>query len=267
MKLKSLTYKFLEGLAEAVDSLNSGVDYAFFNPTIAVFSALILTGAAAFSHDFKLPTLIFLISVGLVLITRSPIRRWVRIVIFISAWALIVSLPLPFITSGEPIVNLSIGMIKLRASHEGVNLMTAFISRVAASTAIFTSFASIMGWRRTIMGLERLRMPRELTFLLNLSIIHIPLFLRESSKMLSAREARVMRKITLKEVWKILATVVGDLLLKSYEHAWRLEKAIKARSFTEEISWKSTSNSVGIKDLLLLSLTLCVLLLGVLGWL
>jgi cobalt/nickel transport system permease protein len=158
-------------------------------------------------------------------------------------------------------------MMKLRATYEGVNSMTAFTSRVAASTAIFTSFASIMGWRRTVMGLEKLRMPRELAFLLTLSIIHIPLFLRESSKMLSAREARIMRKITLKEIWRILATVVGDLLLKSYEHAWRLNKAIEARSFTEEISWKSVSNPVGMKDLLLLSLTFCILLLGAPGWL
>jgi len=67
--------------------------------------------------------------------------------------------------------------------------MIAFISRVVASAAIFTSFVSIMGWRRIIMGLEGLRIPRELTLLLNLSVIHIPLFLRESSKMLSAREA------------------------------------------------------------------------------
>ncbi|HIE19048.1 TPA: hypothetical protein EYP75_04915 [Candidatus Bathyarchaeota archaeon] len=267
MRLRSLTHRFLEGLAETVGSLNSGVDHALFNPTIAVFSALILTGAAAFSYDFKLPALIFLISVGLVLMTRSPIRSWVRIIIFILAWAVIVSLPLPFITLGEPAVNLSVGLIELKASYEGIHSMMMFISRVTASAAIFTSFASIMGWRRTIIGLEGLRMPRELTFLLNLSIIHIPLFLRESSKMLSAREARVMRKATFKEIWKVLATVVGDLLLRSYEHAWRLEKAIKARSFTEEISWKSTSKSVGIKDLSLLSLTLGVLLLGILRWL
>jgi len=141
--------------------------------------------------------------------------------------------------------------------------MIAFISRVVASAAIFTSFVSIMGWRRIIMGLEGLRIPRELTLLLNLSVIHIPLFLRESSKMLSAREARIMRKITFKEIWRILATVVGDLLLRSHEHAWRLEKAIRARSFAAELSSKTTSIPLGIKDLFLLSLTLTLLLLGV----
>jgi len=264
LKLKSLTHKFLEDLAETVDSLNSGVALDFFNPTIAVFSALILTGTAAFSSDFKIPALIFFISVGLVLVTRSSMRTWIRVIFFISAWAVIVSLPLPFITLGKPMINLSLGLIKLKASYEGINSMIMFISRVVASAAIFTSFASIMGWRRTVMGLEGLRMPRELTFLLNLSIVHIPLFLRESSKMLSAREARVMRKITFKELWRVLATVVGDLLLRSYEHAWRLEKAIRARSFTKEASWRSKSSSTEIKDLFLLSLALCILLLGVL---
>jgi len=260
--LKGLAHRFLEGLAETVDSLNSSAHSNLFNPTIAMFSALILTGIAAFSYDFKIPVLIFFISVTLVLMGRSSLRTWVRVIILIFSWAFIVSLPLPFIISGEPMVNISAGFVELKATYEGVNLMITFISRVVASAAIFTSFASLMGWRRTIMGLEGLRMPRELTFLLNLSVIHIPLFLRESSKMLSAREARVMRKITFKELWKVLATVVGDILLRSYERAWRLEKAIKARRFATEDSQRPRSNLLGVKDLSLLSLVLCILLLG-----
>jgi len=72
-----------------------------------------------------------------------------------------------------------------------------------------------------------------------------------------------MRKITFKEIWRILSTVVGDLLLRSHEHAWMLEKAIRARSFAAELSPKTTSIPIEIKDLFLLSLTLTLLLLGV----
>lgn len=263
MKPKYLTNRFLEGLAETIDSLNGVTDSAFFNPSIAVLSVLILTGIASFSYDFRLLTLIFFISVMLILISHSPMHIWFRVITFIFIWATAVSVPIPFITRGDPLATLSLGVIQLTASSKGVYLMITFILRVVTSAAIFTSFASIIGWRGIIRGLEGLRIPRELTLLLNLLIIHIPLFLREASKMLSAREARIVRRITFKEVWKILATVVGDLLLRSREHAWRLEKAIRARSFTAEFPLETMSTPVRIKDLFLLSLTLTLLLLRI----
>jgi len=109
LKPKGLTNRFLEGLAETVDSLNSAANPTFFNPTIAVLSALILTGAASFSYDFRLPALIFFMSVALILISRSSTRMWFRVIIFISVWADVVSAPIPFITPGDPLAGLSLG--------------------------------------------------------------------------------------------------------------------------------------------------------------
>jgi len=263
--LKSLTARFLEILAATVDSLNIGLNPTF-NPTIVVVSALILTGTVAFSKGFTLPVLILVVSVVLILLTRSPIRTWCKIPLLISVWATMVSVPLPFITSGQVITHMSLGWIKLEFTREGLDMMVTFVSRVAAAGAIFTSFAFIMGWRGIVRGLEGLRIPRELGLLLNLSIIHIPLFLREAAKMLSARESRIVRKIRLKEVWGVLSTVVGDLLLRSYERTWTLEKAIRARTFTPTgLSWKTPSAAVGIRDLLLLSFSLWILIVAVLG--
>ena len=147
-------------------------------------------------------------------------------------WAALASAPLPFITHGKSIASLSLGFIGLSISREGVDLMVTFILRVVSAAAIFTSFAQIMGWRRIIRGLEGLRMPRELGLILNLSIIHIPIFLRETLKMLSARESRIMRKIRFRDIWGVLSMVVGDLILRIYERAWRINNAIEARSFT-----------------------------------
>ena len=264
MKLRALTERFLRSLAEAMDSLNIEPTSTSLNPTIAVLSVLGLTVSAAFSYGFILPVLILAVSVALILLTRSPVRKWIKILLFASVWAAIVSGPLPFITPGEPIAASSLGLIELEISREGLNTMITFISRVVAATAVFTSLAFAMGWRRIVTGLEGLRIPPQLGLLLNLSIIHIPLFLRETVKMLSARESRIMRKTRVREVWGVLSTVVGDLLLRSYEHAWRLEKAIKARSFKSTgFSFRTPSAGVSSKDLLLLSLSLCILAFGI----
>jgi energy-coupling factor transporter transmembrane protein EcfT len=258
----------LEGLAESIESLNIEPKLPFFNPTIAVVSALILTGVAAFSYDYKLPMVILILSFMLVILTRSPLFLWTRIVLFILAWATLVSIPLPFMIPGESITNLSLNPIELKVGREGFYLMVTFISRVVAAAAIFTSFAFMMGWRKIVKGLEGLRVPQEITLLLNLLIIHIPLLIREVSKMMSAREARIMRNAGFKEKWIILATVVGDILLRSNERASRLEKGIRARSFASiEARRKDSSTEVVGKNLSLLSLSLCILASSVAGML
>jgi len=266
LNFKSFTSKFLESIAETINSLNKEVNPSFFNPTIAMLSALILTGTAAFSYNLKLQFLIFSLSVLLVLLTRSPIYQWIKLLIFILIWAIIVSIPLLFITHGEPLVSFLLGPIKLRLSQEGFNVMIKFISRVVTSTAIFTSFITIMGWKNIINGLEGLKLPQELIFLINVFIINIPLFLKETSKMLFVREARIMRKSSFKELWIVLATVVGDILLRSYEHAWRLEKAIKARNFNSKFLKKPITMLIGVKESFLLSIVILILLLGILDW-
>ena len=155
MKLKSPTHRFLESLAEAVDSLNIGTNLTSLNPTIAVLSALILTGTVAFSYSLKLSVLIFAISVALVLLAHSPIRRWARILLFILAWATMVSIPLPFITFGAPLANLPLGFIELKVSREGLNVMITFILRVVAAAATFTSFCLYYGLGKNCEGIRR----------------------------------------------------------------------------------------------------------------
>ena len=261
--MEKLTQRFLEGLAETINTLNREVVNPPFNPTITVLSALIFTSLAAFALDFKIPLLILTISIVLMVLTQAPIYSWIRIILFIFFWATIVSIPLPFITPGKPLIELSIPLTTLKISFEGLDLMINFIARVVSAAAIFTTFILMLGWRKTVEGLEGLKIPREIVLFLMLSIIHIPLFLREISKMLSAREARIVKKVKFKQIWGILATVIGDLLLKSHEHAWRLEKAIEARSLVSlNFPWKnSVKMKVGGKDLvLLLLLVICILI-------
>ncbi|MGP3667304.1 MAG: energy-coupling factor transporter transmembrane component T family protein [Candidatus Bathyarchaeota archaeon] len=260
--LEKLTQRFLEGLAETINTLNREVVNPPFNPTITILSALVFTSLAAFTIDFKAPLLVLVVSVFLVVLTRIPMYSWIRVVIFTFFWVFLVSIPLPFITSGKPLIELSMLLTTLKVSFEGLNLMISFIVRVVSATAIFTSFILILGWKKTMEGLKGLGVPYEVIFFLMLSIIHIPLFLREISKMLSAREARIIKKVKFRQVWWMLSTVIGDILLKTHEHSWRVEKAIKARSLTSsDLHFKSSVKvSINRNELMLLLLLFtCVL--------
>ncbi len=249
MRLKNITVRFLESLAETVESLNTE-SKLFSHPSLVVVSALILTGAASFSYDFKLPVAIFILSFIVVMLTRSPLLVWMKIVLFILVWAALIAVPLLLLTPGESITHFSLDLIELQVSREGVYLMITFISRVVSAASIFICFTLMMGWRGIIKGLEGLRVPKEITLLLNLSIIHIPLFIREVLKMLLAREARIMKNVGFKGIWVILATIVGDVLIRSHERAWRLERGIRARTFAStETFQKDLLNVDGGKDL------------------
>lgn len=251
-----LTKHFLEGLAETIEALNRQPNQTFFNPVMAVFSVLILTGIAAFSLEVKLPLTILVLSVILIFLTHSSFCSWARVLGFVVGWALIVSIPVLFITPGKILASLPLHFVELKVSLEGLNAMIAFAFRVVASAAIFTTFTLMLGWRGVMKGLEDLKIPREIAFSLTLSIIHIPLFLRELTKMLSAREARIVKNMGVKELWGTLATVIGDLLIKSHEHMWRLEKAMKARNLTQAgILWKNSKTKLKTQDLLLLLTT------------
>jgi len=125
-----------------------------------------------------------------------------------------------------------------------------------------------MGWRKMIEGLEGLKVPREITSLLSPLIIHLPFLLREASKMLSAREARIVKNVGFKDSWKVLATVVGDLFIRSYEHAIRLDRAIRARNLKSVESFKDKQiTSVNSHDIALLSISVLTLTSNIIGML
>ena len=261
--MEGLTHRFLKSLVESMESLNCEANPIGFNPTVALASALILTGAVAFSHTLRLPLLVFFLSLILILIflTRSSKVSWIKLQLFTLLWTVIIAVPLLFTTVGEPLVNISLGFTSLSISDEGLDVMMAFVARVLAATAIFTSITSIIGWRGIIRGLDGLKIPKDITFLLGTSIIYIPLFLREALRMLSAREARLLVKPNSKGVWKLIATIAGDLILRGYERAWRIEKAIKARGLDVDRSPPEARVKVKVTGLLLFLTVLIILIL------
>lgn len=261
MTRKTLTYTFLESLARTIEALNVGVFPDFFNTTIATFSTLILTMATAFSRGFLTPTSVLLVSIVLASIARKHFKTWFKLLTATLAWAAMVAFPLLFIIPGDALTEFALGPLELRISKSGVYSAAEFVFRVVVSAAIFTSVTYLIGWRGVAAGLEGIHVPGEIVSLLNMVIVYVPLFLRDAFKMLSAREARLLKKPTVKDSWRILSTVVGDLILKGYRRAWSLGKAIEARSFASGCRLKAKRFSLTVKDLLLLSISLCILLL------
>ncbi len=189
--------------------------------------SLALTCLVAFSSGPLIPAAALIGCLLASLSLKLP-HSWIKPVLVVALWTWLISVPLIFI---EPKLAVKVWMLELWLSVEGAYEALSLTLRAAAATAIFIASVQLLGWRNWLKGLEGLRVPQPLVRLMQMSIIYIPLFLREASKMLWARESRIVSRMGIKRAWGVLSTVVGDLLLRGYERAWRLEKALKARSF------------------------------------
>lgn len=245
-----------------MDSLNRSFTPTF-NPRVAMLSAVLLTGVAAFSGSLIIPLLIVSASFALITFARSQVVVWAKITLIALIWSAVISSPLLFTYPGEAQLHAHLGVLSLSISRDGVNVASLFILRVASAAAIFASLTLTLGWRGIIVGLKGLYVPRELIALLGVSIVQIPLFMRDALRMLLAREARVMKRFGVKSVWQVLSTVVGDLLIIGLARSSRVDKAIRARVFSSGglLPHAASTNAITGRDLLLLAFTLSVLLL------
>lgn len=229
--MRSLTTRFLEGIAESVEALGAEPSKCYFHPPLAVVSAAAIASAASFTRGVLAPGLVLAASIALIPLLRVSFRAWAKPVAFVTFIAGFVSIPLLFITPGSPVAALRVGSLALEATREGLLEAASLILRAAAASASFTAILLHLGWSGFVEGLRGLRLPAEFVFLVGLYIRYVPVFLRDALSMVAAREARLLRPNGTKLAWGALASVVGDLMFRGYERAWRLEKALRARMF------------------------------------
>jgi cobalt/nickel transport system permease protein len=223
LRTRSLAARFLEALAEALEALEHDVGLSLRRPALPTALSLALTFLVAFSTGILIPAAAFISCLLASLAFKLP-RSWIKPVLAVALWAGFVSAPLAFIELT------SSGAFRLELNAKGAYEALSLTLRAAASTSIFTASIQLLGWRGWLQGLEGLRIPKLLVRLTMLSLFYIPLFLREALRMLLAREARMLGRVGAKQSWRLMATVVGDLLLRGHDRAWRLERAFMARS-------------------------------------
>lgn len=257
--MHGLAARFLEEVAEAVEALGAEQSKRFFHPSLAVVSAAALASVASFTRGVLAPGLLLAASIALVPLLRVSFGTWAKPVAFVTFIAGFVSMPLPFITPGSAVVALRLGPLALEVTREGLLEATSLIIRAAAASASFTAILLHIGWRGLIDGLRGLRLPAELAFSIGLYIRYVPAFLRDALSMVAAREARLLRPRGTKFAWGALASVVGELILRGYERAWRLEKALRARMFSS-LETGRCARGLGAGDAGLAALTATLIL-------
>ncbi len=266
MRERSLTEIFLSEVAGTLEVFSKEQYPPLFNPSLAVACSLVLACSVSFSKELLTPLTAVIISVVLLVAFKGDVSLWLRPVLFTLFVASLVSVPLLFIREGKPLAEVRLGSFSLYVTAPGLEEAALLVLRTVSAAAIFSAVLVHIGWRGVIDGLRGLRVPQELILMTGFVMKYVPVFLRDVCRTLAAREARILKKPSYLESWGLLSTVVGDIIVKGYWRAFRVEMALKARGFEGHFSASnSTPQKVGINDIALLVATVVVVLSTAVG--
>lgn len=141
--------------------------------------------------------------------------------------------PRELLAVGRPVALLSIAALVVSIPliiGGGVGEPLFFVYRVSCSAASLALIARSVGWRTLLEGLALLRIPQGAVAMAELTARFIPLFMSDTLKLLVARSARSIGDMPLISRWRLLGSVVGELILKGVYRAGQLRLAVEARS-------------------------------------
>ncbi len=254
---RDIVSTFLGEIAEIIDTINSS-GYTKYNPRVALLSSVMLASLVSFSRNMLVYLLVIALSIVIVLDSRRIAGKWLKVIALTLAMVTLVSTPIPLLIGVEEVFYFEVGGIAIHVFREGLEEAIHLVLRTTAASSIFTAFIMTLGWRGVYLGLRELGLPSSLGYMVVFYIRYIPIFSRDIVRFLLGREARRFSK-GLRGIWSSLPTVVGEIFLRGFDRAFRLELALEARGFLDNYP---RGNVLSPRDYTILLSTLAIVVTG-----
>jgi cobalt/nickel transport system permease protein len=200
------------------------------NPLVKVVSLGSLIVTALMVDNLISLFFLAIVVTSLALVTKVSVRIFIYRSTFIPIFALIISLPLIFLGSGDII---AIGWFGLSISSEGLLRMLTFTGRVWVSVATLVLLTSTTEFAVLVQVLRSLRAPRFLIAMIFMTYRYLFLTLHEVYRLLLAKESRTFikkRNLNLGTL-RSLGNLFGSLFIRAYERSERVYLAMVARGY------------------------------------
>jgi len=136
------------------------------------------------------------------------------------------ALLMPFFGSGE-----SYEVAGLTLYREGILAGTAIVAKGTLGVLGAITLSSTSTAREILRGLERLKLPALMVNIASFMLRYINVVTDEMERMRIARASRGFEARGIRD-WRILASVVATLFMRSYERGERVHLAMLSRGFT-----------------------------------
>ncbi|MEO0162388.1 MAG: cobalt ECF transporter T component CbiQ [candidate division WOR-3 bacterium] len=198
-----------------------------FDPRIKIIYAFVFSVIIALQNEL-IPSLIgLLISIILVMLARIRFVEIINRLLIVDKFLLLLWLVLPLTYPGEPLLKI----LGLKISQPGVLFTLLLTIKANAILLILISLIATSSIFDIVHSLLHLKIPEKLVFLFFLIYRYLWVLYDEYEKIMRAAKARGFKLRNSIHTYKTIAYIVGSLLVKSYNRADNLYRAMVGRGF------------------------------------
>ena len=195
---------------------------------------------------------------GLILLSRLPLRFVLVRSLTIIPFVLMIALFIPFLKKGEVAGGYSLGSLKLVITYDGLIVFWNVLIKAYLSILCMILLVSTTKFAVFLKALEKLKIPKVIVMVLSFMYRYIFVIFDELMEMKRAKDARSVGGSR----WfhaKALSNMLGVLFVRSYENGEAVYLAMCARGFSGTIK---TLDRLVFKKIDLLFLITVFLILG-----
>ncbi|MDR1660046.1 MAG: energy-coupling factor transporter transmembrane protein EcfT [Desulfovibrio sp.] len=198
-----------------------------FDPRIRLSLAALAALCLALVQQISSGLLGLALGLGLLRLARPPAARLLRRLAAVNVFVLFLWCVLPFTMPGG-----HISLEGLAASPTGLRLALLITLKANAIFCVFLALAGDMPPSAAGCALERLGCPVKLIFLFLVTGRYVHLFMEEWQILMDAAKLRGFAPRAGLRSWRVLACLLGLLLVRGYDRSRRACEAMRLRAFT-----------------------------------
>ena len=197
------------------------------DPRIKIIVAVLFSVVVALADRFWCLAVAVCVSLGLILVTRLSLKQVLLRLLAVNSFILFLWLFLPFTYGGEALF--SVG--PLQATREGVAF--ALLITVKSNAIVLALLALLATTPIITLGhaLSHLYVPDKLIHLLFFTVRYLQVLHLEYDRLRNAMRIRAFKPGSNLHTYRSLAYLIGMLLVKSFDRADRIRKAMVCRGF------------------------------------
>lgn len=192
-----------------------------------LFAAVLFAALTALLHTWQAALSALLLAALLVVIARLPIKQCIHRILLVNIFIAFLWLFLPFSTEGD--IAFTLG--PLVGTYQGIHLAMLITIKSNAIVWAFIALATTSTITTCGQAMRALYVPQKISLLFLFTWRYLHVILQEYQRLHTAAKIRGFIPRTAMHTYRTYANLIGMVLVKSWDRAERVDKAMRLRGF------------------------------------